>query len=136
MKCCICGKEIEGYGNNPAPIAGNQCCDECHQKVVIPYRVFLTTLDKKNAALLITQDEVRLYMPKGKYFTLKELQEAVGGYITLGCSILPGYLTVVDEEGLLKGLPFNKLAFKIFDCDYVGNVLICPEKIFEAPEED
>ena len=37
MKCCICGKEITGYGNNPWPIIKDErmkCCDECNAKVL------------------------------------------------------------------------------------------------------
>lgn len=39
MKCNICGKEIDGYGNNPWPICANddtksRCCDECNQRVI------------------------------------------------------------------------------------------------------
>ena len=38
--CCICGKEFEGYGNNPDPVKKEgRCCDECNQKVVIPKRM-------------------------------------------------------------------------------------------------
>lgn len=42
MKCCICGKEIRGYGNNPYPVVkdeGKVCCDHCNQTVVIPARI-------------------------------------------------------------------------------------------------
>lgn len=35
MKCCICGKEIVGYGNNPYPIKEGRCCDECNLIVVV-----------------------------------------------------------------------------------------------------
>lgn len=38
--CCICGKEFEGYGNNPSPIMDNgRCCDECDRTVVKPARI-------------------------------------------------------------------------------------------------
>lgn len=42
MKCCICGKEINGYGNNPWPINNDveaRCCDDCNWSVVIPARI-------------------------------------------------------------------------------------------------
>lgn len=39
-KCVLCGKEIEGYGNNPAPLADEgKCCDSCNTKRVIPARL-------------------------------------------------------------------------------------------------
>lgn len=37
--CCICGKEIKGYGNNAASVKSSICCDECNIKVVIPARL-------------------------------------------------------------------------------------------------
>lgn len=36
-KCCFCGKEISGYGNNPWPLVkdeGARCCDSCNDKVL------------------------------------------------------------------------------------------------------
>lgn len=44
MKCCICGEEIDDYGNNPWPISTHPhdvCCDECNREVVIPERIRL-----------------------------------------------------------------------------------------------
>lgn len=39
-KCCICGKEIKGYGNNPYPVKEKGvCCDECNYKYIIPARL-------------------------------------------------------------------------------------------------
>lgn len=39
FKCCICGKEIKGYGNNALPIKDGICCDKCNMSVVIPTRI-------------------------------------------------------------------------------------------------
>lgn len=135
MKCSICGKEIKSDEKCLTPIVGVNCCNECNNKVVEPFKVLMSTLQKQNAALLITQDEARIYIPKDKYFTLKELQDAVEGNIELAPRIFDDYLTVVNEEGILKGLPFNTIAYKLFEVEYVGNVLICPDKIFEKPKE-
>jgi len=36
-KCCICGEEIHGCGNNPWPLVkseGARCCDSCNDKVL------------------------------------------------------------------------------------------------------
>ena len=41
-KCCFCGKEFTGWGNNPWPANKEYdatCCDECNITVVIPARV-------------------------------------------------------------------------------------------------
>ncbi|MCH5215104.1 MAG: hypothetical protein J1E97_07920 [Muribaculaceae bacterium] len=40
-KCCICGKEYEGQGNNPYPVkpADLECCNACSFEVVMPSRM-------------------------------------------------------------------------------------------------
>ena len=41
FKCCICGDEFEGRGNNPAPVVTDEdakCCDDCNLASVIPAR--------------------------------------------------------------------------------------------------
>lgn len=38
LKCCICGKAISGFGNNPSPLVtvdGARCCDKCNWKVIV-----------------------------------------------------------------------------------------------------
>ena len=38
--CCICGKEIKGWGNNPYPVrTEGDCCDLCNATVVLPERI-------------------------------------------------------------------------------------------------
>ena len=42
MKCCICGKEFEGWGNDPCPVVMDEdakCCDKCDMEVVLPARI-------------------------------------------------------------------------------------------------
>lgn len=67
----------------------------------------------------------------GTDFSLEELQEFVGGYIEI-IPLVDDLIMVVNEEGKLLGLPFNKAATEIFwdatknTLDYiVGNALIC-----------
>jgi hypothetical protein len=38
-RCCLCEKAFIGYGNNPAPLNGDTCCDACNATVVIPARL-------------------------------------------------------------------------------------------------
>lgn len=61
--CCICGNEIEGWGNNPEGAAwltssgevqfyeGTDpqavCCDACNTKYVIPGRLYLMQKSKE-----------------------------------------------------------------------------------------
>lgn len=68
-----------------------------------------------------------------KYYTLKELQEMIGGYIE-HIHLTNKYSAIVDEEGRLKNLStnvkasnefYNLMGFKYSIC---GNVLICETK--------
>lgn len=52
MKCCICGKEIKGFGNNPIGAVNkkgeyidykepnDRCCNECNAKYVLVGRMY------------------------------------------------------------------------------------------------
>ncbi len=40
--CILCGAEIDGFGNNPEPVASfdqGRCCDKCNRNLVIPARI-------------------------------------------------------------------------------------------------
>lgn len=132
MKCSICGKEIKGYGNNAFPVGSGHCCDECNGKVVIPYRLFLGSAGSKKQGLLITTNyELKLVKQKGDKFTLKELQDAVGGYIEIVASPFPGYICIVDEEGKLRNKKPNNLAYLILGQELVGDILVIPNKLLD-----
>lgn len=48
MNCCICGKKIENFGNNPSPyvrVVKARCCDNCNAVHVIPLRLKLRNRD-------------------------------------------------------------------------------------------
>ena len=47
-KCCLCGKIITGWGNNPWPVdkdPDHECCDRCNAEKVIPARI--TAIENK-----------------------------------------------------------------------------------------
>ena len=44
MKCSICGKEINKYGNDAYPVSFGKCCDECNLKLVVPARIKLSKI--------------------------------------------------------------------------------------------
>jgi hypothetical protein len=50
-KCCFCGKEFFGWGNNPWPARKDYtavCCNECNITVVIPARIEQVKKEYKN----------------------------------------------------------------------------------------
>jgi hypothetical protein len=42
-RCCLCDDSIDGFGNNPSPLADSSllCCDTCNTIKVFPARVKL-----------------------------------------------------------------------------------------------
>lgn len=80
------------------------------------------------------------YPPQGAIYTLKELQEAVGGYIEM-LRLEDGYLMFINEEGAILDLPRNVMASVVCRAvamypyiggdDLRGNVLICHESLVE-----
>ena len=92
-----------------------------------------TALGKNEVAVVIKEDyTIREVEPKGEKFTLKELQEYVGGYIeNYPQKFLPKCTVYCDEEGLLKGRDENVLLHDLYNLDLVGNVLIVPNSLIE-----
>ena len=47
INCCICGKEIVGFGNDPWPSKDSGCCcSECNSTVVIQARIEMLVREK------------------------------------------------------------------------------------------
>jgi hypothetical protein len=66
----------------------------------------------------------------GTDFSLEELQEIVGGYIETVPTYKRGEILVVNEEGKLLGLPFNREATvlaRIYNDYIAGDALLCKE---------
>ena len=78
---------------------------------------------------VLVKEEVE---PKnGTDFSLEELRGYIGGHIEI-VPLKNNRLMIVDEEGKLKNLPYNKPATEIYDKEsfcvadiIVGNALIC-----------
>lgn len=61
----------------------------------------------------------------GKYFELEELQDVVNGFIET-VHLKDGQLMVVNEEGKLLDLSYNRKASMLYKRDIiVGNALVC-----------
>lgn len=82
------------------------------------------------STLIQTDGEQTIITPKhGDVFSLSELQEYVGGYIEF-LSLPDGRAMVVNEEGMLKGLPRNDTATVLAYTTQtmggiVGDVVVC-----------
>lgn len=70
----------------------------------------------------------------GKDFSLKEAQTIVGGLVTclpLPASVGKGLIMICNEEGVIFRLPLNETASQLAGRPIVGQVLICPSKMFK-----
>lgn len=88
--------------------------------------------EQKQAFIYQANGEIIPVMPKdGKFFTLKELQDIVKGYIEI-VNLQDGRLMIVNEEGKLDGLNPNPEATKLYSYDYiVGDVLVTPKEYID-----
>ena len=66
----------------------------------------------------------------GKTYSLKELQEFVGGYIEL-VSLPDNLIMLVNEEGYNENLPPNNRVRLIFNKQIVGNAVVCPRDFLD-----
>ena len=82
---------------------------------------------------LKANNEAPLIEPEGETWTLKELQELVGGYIEIvAAPNHPGRVLVINEEGKLKGLPFNKNATDLYIYEpIVGDAVITLSELID-----
>ena len=78
-----------------------------------------------------TNGEIIKTSPKnGTYYTLEELKEIVGGYIEI-VRLKENRFMIVNEDGKLNNLPYNKKATGLFrlrnntDDFIVGDTLVC-----------
>lgn len=93
--------------------------------------------ETKAAKIVYPDKDSEDYTPKnGKTFALTEMQEIVGGYIE-PIRLNDGRIIIVNEEGLLRGLPVNIEATNILRRDHattqyiVGNAIVCDSDVFE-----
>lgn len=55
--CSICGNMFSGYGNNPDPFPGEECCDRCNREAVITARILQWRFGRR-----LTSDELNMVL--------------------------------------------------------------------------
>ena len=93
--------------------------------------------ETKTARIVYPDKDSEDYTPKnGTTFELEEMQKIVGGYIEV-IRLNDGRLIIVNEEGLLQGLPVNIEATNILRRDHsttqyiVGTAIVCDADMIE-----
>ena len=80
--------------------------------------------------LISANGREKVVMPaNGTDFKLREVQKMVGGYVEV-VYLRDGRIMLVDEEGLLKGLPLNRAASRMAGRPIVGEALVMPNDMF------
>jgi hypothetical protein len=80
---------------------------------------------KGNMLVVKSNNVIGLMKIEKQKSLLEQLQGWVGGYIELGESdYIDDYVIVVNEEGLMKNLPFNKIMNLLFGMELHGDVVI------------
>ena len=89
-------------------------------------------------AILIRADERVERVPVTSDFNYKKIQECVGGYFEAVGTRFRNISTFLNEEGKLKGLPYNDIATSIdeYSAVIVGDVLLMHSCINEGGDLD
>ena len=84
-------------------------------------------------AVIITPEEVKPFVFKGKEPSLNEMQEAVGGLIEVVPTFNPDKIMIVNEEGLFKDFEINEKATSIsrIGVPIMGNAIYMDAKLFK-----
>lgn len=123
MKCVICNKEYEGYGNNAEPIAKGMCCDNCNTTYVIPARLKQLEVEKKLEDSSV-EDAVVGFIVQSVYGTkeyrVKKEEQAVAQY-------LKDFPRAKKEDVTVQGIgtldtPKDKMIFENRDAETTEDV--------------
>lgn len=85
-------------------------------------------LTENKGCVIKTTSEILPYNPSnGADFSLKEMQDAVGGYVEIAHTRqdILGYTMLVDEDGIAKGKGINTLASVLAGGVILGDVVLC-----------
>lgn len=87
---------------------------------------------RRPCGIIITTDtDMKVARPKnGTDFSLDELRSFVGGTIDI-ISVSERLYLVVNDDGLILGLPYNPAASFMYKGTIVGNVLLCPKHMIK-----
>lgn len=84
-----------------------------------------------DAVLIPVSGSAKAVVPaNGTDFTLREVQKLVGGYVEVVPMPERGRIMLVDEEGLMKGLPVNRGASRSARRTIVGPALVMDSSMF------
>ena len=85
----------------------------------------------KDQILILKVDNTIEFESVDRELTLKKSQSIVEGYIELYPLQDKHFYFIVNEEGMLKNMKFNELAFKLFGIEVLGNMIVCPKNLFK-----
>jgi hypothetical protein len=90
-------------------------------------------MDTPHRQIAANGDQKGIAPLNGTDYTLAEVQKHVGGLVEVLYNVGgdPATIMLVDEEGLLKGLPFNALASALAKRYIVGTVIVIPLMSFK-----
>lgn len=74
--CCICGRVINGYGNNPDPFKRRgRCCDKCNSAYVLPIRMVQLGLHRQGFSKEKIEEKLKDFRKHWHIHTFEELSD-------------------------------------------------------------
>ena len=91
-------------------------------------------LAEKLSYLIKPEGEVHAVMPDEETFSLKALQQYVGGNIEVVCRTRDGYILLSNKEGKQKGLPVNEVATSLCSEESGSGEIVAGKAMLAHPD--
>ena len=104
MRCCICGQDFSGYGNNPYPLCHkddyeSRCCNDCDMIVINARRLQMSAINEDWSTLSPDMLKEKLNHKTIVIFYSKDSNQPIDTYMNFG-KFLAGNIS--NEEDSIK----------------------------------
>lgn len=120
-KCSICGRTIEGYGNNAWPVNDGRCCDKCDDEVVVPRRI--NDAKSENEKLKSDPKKARSNENRAKRFTASILK------LIIEAEAIMTYEFIMHDCNEQKAL---HAAMRKHSDDYIDDLTVACKRYLDA----
>ncbi len=132
MHCPLCGHLLERYPNNGAPLINEEVCLDCKNKIIIPYRYFLTTYKVNSNAMLVRDGRIKLIKASDNTFKLSDIELYLKRNFTLKNNATLG-LTFAFVKGMEEEpKDLNIIAQRALKAPNFKSVMVIPTRLLKG----
>ena len=130
--CPLCGRLLERYPNNGAPLINEGVCLDCNNKIILLYRYFLVTYKVNSNAMLIRDGKIKLIKTSDDTFKLSDIELYLKRNFTLKNNAKLG-LTFAFVKGMeQEANDLNKVALSALKAPNFQSVMVIPTMLLKG----